>query len=88
MPIYLRQCSDCGHEWDELRSLKDYKLTNPCPECGCIHINRPIVSAHYIPFKEGWFEHITTEPLYIKNKQELRDACRKHGKTSVYLEDM
>lgn len=31
MPLYGYKCDDCGHTWDEFRSLGDHAAT--CPEC-------------------------------------------------------
>ena len=88
MPIYQRRCKECDHEWEEIRKIADCENTNPCPACGSGMVDRIIRPPHYTPFKEGWYEHIASDPIYCRNKKELREACQEHGKTSVYLEDM
>jgi hypothetical protein len=38
-------------------------------------------------FQPGWWRDISTQPLYINNPQELRDALDKNGGVAPYLED-
>ncbi len=45
-------------------------------------------AGRYHPFPEGWWEHLDTKPIYIKNKRQLREECRKRGLSSQYLEDL
>ena len=35
MPIYTYRCPNCGHEWDEVRSLTEESQASvdPCPVC-------------------------------------------------------
>lgn len=28
---------------------------------------------------EGWWENITTHPIYIKDKKHLKEVCQKYG---------
>lgn len=77
MPYYNYECSK-GHEFEAINSIENRALSK-CGKCGSIGkqtISRRPAAVH--PFKYGEFEHIASEPLYIRNKQELRDACEKH----------
>lgn len=33
----------------------------------------------------GWYEHITTTPIWCDSKKDLYNACIKHGKTARVL---
>jgi len=37
-------------------------------------------------FHEGYYEHIADDPIYIKNKKQLRYETRSRGCTSDYAE--
>lgn len=39
------------------------------------------------PFKEGWYEHLGLEPVYVKSKRQLREECEQRGLTSEYARD-
>lgn len=41
----------------------------------------------HFPFKEGWYEHLDTQPIYIQSKRQLREECEKRGLTSEYARD-
>lgn len=38
-------------------------------------------------FKEGWYEHIDKEPIYISSKKQLREETEKRGQYSEYARD-
>ncbi len=55
MPIYEYQCTDCGHEFDELQKMDDEPLTD-CPECAKASLVK-LVSAPSFRLKgSGWYE--------------------------------
>ena len=85
MPLYDFKCEGCGTVEERLVSYEEREKQR----CKCGHPMRVDWSRgfNYIPFKEGWYEHITDKPLYIRSKRELREACEKHGCESVYLMD-
>lgn len=37
-------------------------------------------------FKEGWYPHLASDPLYFSSKRKLKAYCREHGLTMDYLE--
>lgn len=37
-------------------------------------------------FREGWFEHITDKPIYIKSMRQLKEETRSRGLVSHYAE--
>ena len=85
MPIGIHRC-DCGNVFETPPERVDYQYAK-C-ECGKLANRIPPGAPALINFKEGWYEHIAADPIYCKNKGELRRACKDHGKTSIYLEDM
>lgn len=84
-------CTDCNDK-ERLACWTDKLQEQKCSTCGgdlVLEVERAKgTSATYIPFKEGWYEHFAKDPIYIKNKQELKDACKKHNMGSVYRDDM
>jgi putative FmdB family regulatory protein len=56
MPTYQYECSACGHEFEELQSMTDPKLTK-CPKCGKKKLARLIGSGAGMIFKgSGFYE--------------------------------
>lgn len=47
--------------------------------------NEPKAPAIHI-FKEGFYEHIAPEPIYVKSKKQLREETRSRGCISDYAE--
>lgn len=55
MPIYEYQCTDCGHQFDELQKMDDAPLIE-CPECSKASLVK-LVSAPSFRLKgSGWYE--------------------------------
>lgn len=84
MPSYCLRCDACGIEEQHVVPISE---RNSIPlECG--HLGRVVIkpaAMHF--FRVGWYEHITSEPLFIRNRKELHEACEKHGQYSRYLID-
>ncbi len=56
MPTYQYQCEACGHEFEELQSMTDKKLTK-CPKCKKPKLVRLIGSGAGMIFKgSGFYE--------------------------------
>lgn len=83
MPLFDVRCAECHNVREEL--LKADEAVPPC-ECGGER-KKLIVPARPILFREGWYEHIDTKPVYVRTKKQLRDECRKRGLTSIYAEE-
>ena len=53
MPLYAYACTECGHEWEEVLSVKDMDepLGRPCPKCSTENIIRvmgaPLISSQF-----------------------------------------
>jgi len=62
---------------------KCYKLTlreeNNCDTCGHeLHIQiEPQPGIVFFP--TGYWEHLASEPIKIKSRQQLKDVCAEHG---------
>lgn len=82
----MQKCT-CGNIFKTPPDREAFQYAE-CPSCGKL-ANRLIEGLPtLVNFRAGVYEHIAIDPIYCKNKRELREACKKHGKTSVYLEDM
>ena len=56
MPTYQYECQACSHEFEELQSMTDKKLTK-CPKCGKNKLARLIGSGAGMIFKgSGFYE--------------------------------
>ncbi|MBI4308838.1 MAG: zinc ribbon domain-containing protein, partial [Candidatus Omnitrophica bacterium] len=56
MPTYQYECSACGHEFEELQTMTEPKLTQ-CPKCGKNKLARLIGSGSGMIFKgSGFYE--------------------------------
>lgn len=86
MPNYRVRCEECDLEENHFAVIDDRHSI----EMSCGHIGRIMIvpgDQSYIRFREGWYEHITSEPLYIRSRQELAMKCREHNVYSKYLLD-
>lgn len=92
MPLYEYVCEDCNERFEEIKKIADRKYST-CTACGGRgEIAVPVGRAPGLSiFKSDWYEHLRSPldggPIYCRTAQDLRNACDKHGKTSVYLED-
>ena len=88
MPLYDFECTnpDCDQVFEALAKYEEREKIR-CKVCGdttlCL-----VGNGRYIPFHSGWYEHLGPDPIYIKNKQQLRQVCKDNGKGSRYLDDM
>lgn len=83
MPLYDFRCKTCGLVWEDLIAADA-----PDPSCQCGGLSERLISLPTpILFREGWYNDIDTEPMYISSKKQLRDECRKRGLTSIYAEE-
>ena len=83
MPIFDFGCTPCGKV--EEHWVKKYD--DPV-KCKCGRMMEKLITAPHVfhPFREGFFEHIDTKPIYISSKKQLREECRKRDVTSHYLD--
>lgn len=84
MPTYCVRCEDCNLEESHVALISNRNEI----KLSCGHIGRLVIKPPRLQFfRSGWYEHITSEPIHIDNKQELKEACEKHGVYSRYLQD-
>lgn len=87
MPLYDYKCSGCEEEFEDLRTIAE-RYNVSCPTCGYMGVSILISSAPGLSlFKEGWYNHVGTSPVYCRTPQQLRNACDEAGVRSVYLEE-
>lgn len=84
------KCS-CGNEFRKLMQV-DIDKTLQCDKCGSdVESIDPLLvdgkCAQYIPFKEGWYEHLGPKPIYISSMKQLREVAKENGVYSHYAED-
>jgi putative FmdB family regulatory protein len=81
MPTYQYECSACGHEFEELQSMSDAKLTK-CPKCGKNKLDRLIGSGSGMIFKgSGFYEtdYKKKTPSTSESKPEAKPAAPTGG---------
>ncbi len=82
MPIFDFKCPKC--ETIEEHFCKfDAVIKCKCGEEMKKQFSTPHV---YHSFREGYFENIDINPLYISSKKQLRHECEKRGVSSHYLD--
>lgn len=77
MPNYNYHC-ECGNEFEAFNRIAD-RATASCPSCRALAkqaLSRRPAAAH--DFKYGFFEHMSEKGEYARNRQELRELCRRH----------
>jgi len=93
--IYPMRCNRCGAEMDYNCPIKDHgALVKPGISCFCggkykqvITGGRTILVRSPFPKGDPRWEHATPDPVYVKDKEHLKDLCEEHGNISRYLED-
>lgn len=55
MPTYNYKCSDCGHQFETVQSMKDDPLKN-CPECSKDTLDRLVSPTGFVLKGGGWFK--------------------------------
>ena len=85
MPLYDIRCTSCGHI-----SVDEFlPMMADVPLCACggsrekYHGGK---AANIHQFKEGFYEHLSTNPLYFSSKKSLRKYCRENNLTMDYVE--
>ena len=76
MPTYEYKCSDCGHEFEIIQSMKDEPLKK-CPNCGKNKLRKIISGGVGVIFKGSGFYQTD----YVDKKSKL--AAKKSESTSV-----
>ncbi len=76
MPLYNYKCSN-GHEFEEFNSIAD-RATHSCEQCNKVAEQTVSTGGASHSFKLGEFEHIASEPVYVKRKSQLKALCRQH----------
>lgn len=86
MPLYDFECKTCDIAFERQCKIAEKDKTT-CPKCGGDDVKQLIVPPTVILFHAGWYEHFTSEPIYIGSKRELKEACHKYNMGSAYLDD-
>lgn len=74
------QCRNCNKLNDKARFS--------CEDCGAVLKTSKFGESALIEcFPSGYFEHIASEPIYIRGRQELLTETRRRGQVSHYAED-
>jgi len=81
MPLYSYGCENCGHEFDDVKSIndRDQPLGEPCPECGDTGgVQRKLSSARIV---SGVGDFRAKVPDVFKDR--LREIKKKAGRMST-----
>jgi len=82
MPIFDFGCTPCG------KIEERFVQHDAVVKCSCGRVMKKLITAPHVfyPFREGFFEHLDTKPVYIRSKKHLRQECERRGLTSHYLD--
>ena len=91
VPIFDYRCPLCTTESRDVLVVKDEDVPS-CRTPECPLSDRPMTkvflsAAKVHDFKEGWYEHIDSQPIYISSKKQLREETEKRGQYSEYARD-
>ncbi len=84
--IYPFDCPDCKYYEEFIEKMADMPVDPICKKCGSVMKRNYNTDNKAQVFQGQWFEHIGPKPIYCESKKQLREACKKHGVYSVYLE--
>ncbi len=86
MPTYDYICAASGQEFVRLQKIVDRKQAR-C-NCGGIgDLTLPKRAPGLSVFQPSWWRDIASQPIYVNNPQELRDALDANGGVAPALED-
>lgn len=59
------------------------------PICSCgVQMERFFTAgSKFHPFREGFYEHLDVNPVYVTSKRQLKDECKRRGLSSAYAWD-
>jgi len=84
VPIFDYRCPSCSTENRDVLVVKD----EDAPSCCGSRMEKVFLSGAKVHrFKEGWYEHIDSQPIYISSKKQLREETEKRGQYSEYARD-
>ena len=91
MPQYEYRCTKCQQLVTHLFTLAEKaeydEKPDFCPKC-VGPMKRCFVNPQALRlFKPDYYDHITTKPLYIESRKQLKEQCEKHGVRSGYIEN-
>lgn len=92
---YDVKCEGCGDEIEVTCSLEEHEWRiKPGFKCACGALYKQVFNAPRSVFaREGFpkgdprWEHVTPDPVYIRDKYHLRDLCQEQGAVSHFLEN-
>lgn len=70
MPFYEYQCSNCGHQLEELQTMSEPPLVK-CPECGKDTLKRLIGAGAGLIFKGSGF--------YLTDYKNSKQSSKQHS---------
>ena len=85
MPTYQYECEACGHEFEELQSMTEPKLTK-CPKCGKKKLARLIGSGAGMIFKGTGFyatDYKKKPASTINSKPETKPESKPAAKPAI-----
>lgn len=87
MPLYRYECKDCLERFESFAKI-DNRYDASCPECGSNQTQLLISMANRgFVLEPQYFEHLDTEPVWIKSKKHLKQECKKRGVIAKCLGD-
>ena len=89
MPIYEYECSDCSHQFEAMRKIRDAALTE-CPSCGSHGLQKLISKVAFRLKGTGWYEtDFKTKPADTEAEKsekpgtDEKPAKKESGATDV-----
>ena len=84
MPSYNYHCRACDKDFIAAKCIAK-RSHGHCPDCGK-RGKKEFTVSRVMVWEPMVYEHITSQPLYIETKQQLKDACKKYGVRAARLE--
>lgn len=88
MPVYEYGCKDCGHEFDVVKSFKEYDLPEACQSCQSLKTER-YISRSYFYGEKDW-DKVEFNPAFgclVKNKKHREQLAKERNLIEIGNED-
>lgn len=83
MPTYPYGCKNCKHEFDVIKSIKDFDSPEACPRCGVLSTERYISLTNFSG-ADNWDSHYNPGlGCVVKNRHHAARIAKQRGLIEV-----
>jgi putative FmdB family regulatory protein len=78
MPLYDLECNKCKNLFTAFYKVTEVEKAK-CPICGSQARVIILQSPNKDWFREGWYDDLDLNPVYVRSKSHMKELCRTHN---------